>query len=107
MSIRVASHMARKAVTRDLSGQIINLIDETDGGWIIRNRQVVNNEKWQRMLEIEKDKREAALAATKAINNPTAPVADRNVAPSKTIELEKRVTDMESKLDAILKAVQK
>jgi hypothetical protein len=48
-NINVSGRMARKSVVKDMNGNIINLIDETDGGWIIRNRQVVNPEKFEKM----------------------------------------------------------
>jgi uncharacterized protein YceH (UPF0502 family) len=107
MSIKIAPRMARKSTVRDTSGNIIDMLDETDGGWIIRNRRVVNEEKYNRIIQVEKDKREAALAITKATSVPAAVAESRAASPGKLDSLDKRVTDMESKLDAILKAVQK
>lgn len=97
--------MARKSTVRDLNGNIINMIDESDGGWIIRNRQVVNQEKYQELLKKEEDKKLAAQAIIHQKVDDNAP--DRTVAPSKVEALEKRVEDMDSKLDAILKAIKK
>lgn len=104
-NINVSGHMARKSVVRDLNGNIINMLDETDGGWIIRNRQVVNQEKYQALLQKEEDKKLAAQAIIHQKVDDNAP--DRSVAPSKVEALEKRVEDMDSKLDAILKAIKK
>jgi uncharacterized protein YceH (UPF0502 family) len=108
MSVQVANRMARKSVVKDLNGNIINLIDETDGGWIIRNRQVVNVEKYNALLQKEKDKQEAAKVVMDTSlhkNDPHAP--DRTAAPSKMQELEKKVEGIESKLDQILNALNK
>lgn len=97
MTINVSSHMARKSVTKDLAGNIINLIDETDGGWIIRNRQVVNPEKFQALVQKEKDRQEAAQAVTHQITDPNAP--DRTAPPSKVTELENKIAELEAKLN--------
>lgn len=103
--VRVAGHMARKSTVRDLSGNIINMLDEADGGWIIRNRQVVNQEKMDAYIKKEQDK---ALAAQAVVHQVTSPNAEeRVVAPSKVDALEKKVEGMETKLDAILKALSK
>lgn len=103
--VRIAGNMARKSIVRDMSGNIINLLDETNGGYIIRNRQVVNPERYQELLDIEKDKREAAQAIVHQKVDPQAP--DRTAPPGRVEALEKRVEDMDSKLDAILKAIKK
>lgn len=100
--------MARKSSIKDLDGNIINLLDETNGGYIIRNRQVVNPQRWEEIQKMEADKREAAKAAAMAINNPNAP--DRTVAPRDTARLdavEKRLDGVDGKLDAILAAISK
>jgi len=112
MSIQVADHLMRKSTMRDINGNIINLIDEANGGYIIRNRQVVNQERWDEMLKIEQDKREAALAVTKAIESPNAPLRNGTAQEaqkqiSKVNELEERLNKQDEKLDAILKALQK
>lgn len=101
---------------RDLSGNIINLMDEADGGYIIRNRQVVNQEKFDEMVRKEKDRIEAAKAQTMQVESPNAHL--RNQAPviqdgqaivkdTKVDELEKKVNALDSKLDAILQAIKK
>lgn len=88
-----------------MNGNIINMIDELNGGWIIRNRQVVNQARWDELQKIEQDKREAAKAASLAINNPNAP--DRTASPSKVDALEQRVNGLDAKLDQILNALKK
>lgn len=88
-----------------MNGNIINMIDELNGGWIVRNRQIVNQTRWDELQKIEQDKREAAKAASLAVNNPQAP--DRTAAPSKVDSLEQRVNGLDAKLDQILNALKK
>lgn len=100
--------MARKSVVKDLSGNIITMLDETDGGYIVRNRNIVNQEKWQEYLKKEEDKKIAAQAILHQKVDANAP--DRTIAPTQNAKveaLEKKVEDMDSKLDAILKAISK
>ena len=97
--------MARKSTVRDLSGNLITLIDENDGGYIVRNRQVVNPEKWNVLVQKEKDKQEAAKAQGMQKVDANAP--DRTVASSKVDALEKKVAGMENNIAEILKLLQK
>lgn len=100
--------MARKSVVKDLSGNIITMLDETDGGYIVRNRNIVNQEKWQEYLKKEEDKKIAAQAILHQKVDANAP--DRTINPTQNAKveaLEKKVEDMDSKLDAILKAISK
>jgi hypothetical protein len=110
------SGLRKKSILRDTNGRIINWLDETDGGWIIKNRQVVNQERYDIELQKEKDKHTASsaiaeqvvaspenLALRTGIIRTDSPTAD----PSKVDELEKKVEGMESKLDAILSALAK
>lgn len=105
MSIRI-DHLYKRKIVKDLAGNIIDWFDEADGGWIIRHRQIVNKEKWEALKKIERDKIEAAKVAAEAManpesfQNPSAP--DRNFAPSKVEDLEKKVAGLEDKLDKIL-----
>lgn len=110
--IRIAGHMARKRIVKNLSGQIIDLMDETDGGWIIRGGQVVNQEKYQELLRKEEDRKKAAKAQTEAIVASAELEAQRNgkagavqTGPDRVSELEKRIDAQDSKLDAILEAI--
>lgn len=103
MSVNVG-HLYKKRIVRDLQGNIINWIDETDGGWIVRNRQVVNQDKINLEAAKEKDRQESAKAQTMPAENH---VPDRVEQPSKMAELETKVNDMGNKLDAILKALNK
>jgi len=103
------SNLRRKSILRDTSGNIITWLDEADGGYIVRNRQVVNQEKWNAILKAEEDKKIAAQASAEQVSAPKHVEALRSgktlptVNPqSKVDELEKKVDNMESKLDAIL-----
>lgn len=111
MTVKVSDHLYRKSTMRDLSGNIINLIDETNGGYIIRNRQVVNQERWDEIVKIERDKIEAAKAVTHQVSSPHAEQRNGTPAqvkaqPDKLEALEKRIDSQDAKLDAILKALQ-
>jgi hypothetical protein len=115
--------MARKSVTKDMNGNIINLIDETDGGYIVRARQIVNPEKWNKLVEAEQARRDSAKAMTEAVAAPPEIVALRNQTgvtvetlakvqsgekvPDKVDQLEQRMNEQNDKLNAILKALQK
>ena len=103
------SNLKRKSVLKDMNGNIINLLDEADGGWIIRGRQIVNQDKWNQILQKEEDKRLAAQAQAQQVSAPKhiedlrAGKKESTPNPlSKVDELEKKVDNMESKLDAIL-----
>lgn len=80
----------KRTIVKDLSGNIISLRDEANGGWIIRDRQVVNEELWNEYVRKEKDKAEAAKAAAN-------PKIRENYPESKNDEQE---TDKVSKLEA-------
>lgn len=107
--INIAPRMARKKIVKDLKGGIIDMIDETDGGYIIRGRQVVNQEKWEEYLKKEADKKEAAQAMAKAIHVPPEVAEARagNTSAMKEIkeemaEFKKEVND---KFSEILQAI--
>ncbi len=99
-NINVSGHMARKSITRDLSGNIINLIDETDGGWIIRNRRVVNEDKYNNLLKKEEDRK---IAAKAVLDQGSSAGVDRTAPPSKVEELNKQIAE-QAKLIAELTA---
>jgi len=111
MTINVG-HLYKKRTVRSMDGTIRELYDEADGGWIIRGGRVVNQEKFNEMKKIEEDKKLAAQAVLH--QKVEADVPDRTVKAEEAIknqsrldELEKKQDSMDSKLDAILKAIQK
>lgn len=104
----------KKRVVKNLSGQIIDLVDETDGGWIIRGGRIINQEKYAELQKREEDKREAAKAMTQAIAAAPEVEAMRQgtaVQATASLErmekLEKRIEEQDNKLDAILAALKK
>lgn len=107
MSINVGNLHRKRTLKRWGQGNpIIELLDETDGGYIVRGGQVVNQEKWDALLKKEEDKRKAAQASAFAVQAATAP-EDRNQAPTKVQELEKKVESIESDIKKILNLLQK
>lgn len=110
MTVKVSSHLAKKRIVRSTSGQIIDMFDETNGGWIIQKGHIVNKERWDELMRIEQDKRDAAKAVAFQKVDPGAP--DRTVTAQEAIknqskmeELETRLNKQDEKLDAILKAI--
>lgn len=104
MSVNIGQ-LFRKRTVRKLDGSIYDLVDEADGGVIISKGRIVNQEKIDELAKKQKDRETAAQAITQQVSHPTAP--DRTSSPSKVDALEKKVEGMETKLDAILKALQK
>jgi hypothetical protein len=112
MTVNVASKMSRNKLVKDFSGNIIDWYDDKQGGWIIQKRQVVNQEAWNKYLQIQKDKQEAASAIGKQKVDTNAP--DRTVVPSKVQELEQKqeamaskIEEVDTKLDAIIELLRK
>jgi hypothetical protein len=111
MTINVG-HLYKKRTVRRLSGEIIDLVDEANGGYIIRRGQIVNQERYDELKKIEEDKIKAAQAVIHQKVDDNAP--DRNVTAQEAIknnskmeELETKVNSMDSKLEAILNALNK
>lgn len=94
----------KNRIVRDLRGNIVDWIDEADGGWIVQKGQVVNPDKWNEHLQKEKDRQEAAKAVTLQATND---VPERASTPSKVEELEKRMDGIDDKLDSILNALKR
>lgn len=112
MSVQVASKMARNKLVKDTQGNIIDWYDDKQGGWIVQKGQIVNKQAWDAHVQREKDRREAAVAITKQRVDDSLP--DRTQTPGKLGELEekiketeKKMSDMDTKLDAILNAIKK
>jgi len=112
MTLNVASKMSRNKLVKDTQGNIIDWYDDKQGGWIVQKRQIVNQEAWNRYIQILKDKQEAMTAIGKQKVDDNAP--DRTVVPSKVQELEKKQEEManeiketNTKLDAIIELLRK
>ncbi len=105
MNVQIGTLHRRRSV-RKMSGEIIDMSDETDGsGVIIRKGQVVNQKKVDEMIKKEEDKKLAGKAEALQVSSPEAP--DRTAPPSKVLELEKRVEGMEGNIAEILKILTK
>ena len=88
-----------------MSGQIIDMFDEADGGWIIQKGRVVNQDKYDEMIRKEEDRKIAAQAVTQQVSSPMA--EERTQAPGKLEALEKRIDSQDAKLDKILETLSK
>jgi uncharacterized protein YceH (UPF0502 family) len=109
MSVQIGQ-LQKKRMVKNLREQIVDWVDETDGGVIVSKGRVVNQERWDRYQKKLADEAEALKAISKQNNDPNVP--DRTIVPSKVNEVEKKVVsletkvnDMDNKLDAILKAI--
>lgn len=110
-NINIAPRMARRSVVRDIRGNIIDLLDESDGGYIIRKGVIVNQEKYDEIKKKEADRKEAAQAMAKAVTPPPEVVEMRQGhIPNKDInELKEQFSsfkkEVDTKFDAILEAI--
>lgn len=118
-NINIAPRMARKSIVKDLRGNIIDLIDEERGGYIIRRGQIVNHERYNEMVQKEIDRKKSIEAQLNPVSNPNTP--DRTVTAKEAIKQQSKVEELEErlnkqddkldkqndKLDKILKALQK
>ena len=99
-------HLFRKRTVRSLSGNIIDMSDEANGGVIISKGRVVNQEYINELARKEEDRKLAGKAMAEQVTTSNAP--DRTVTPSqvnKLADLEKRIDGQDAKLDAILAAL--
>ena len=131
-NINVSGHMSKKTIVRNLAGNIIDLRDEANGGWIIRGGRVVNENAFEALVQKQNDVKEASRAVLNQVTvskeiedqragiatppkpetNPVVPAVAPDVVPTvvptdRVAVLETKVQDMDSKLDAILNALKK
>lgn len=101
MSIQVG-HLHKNKIVKDLKGNIIDWYDEANGGWIIKARTVVNQERWQQHLAMLKDRAEAAKAQTMAKMRDDYP--EQNPQQNEKVEkLEAELAEMKEMLKQALK----
>lgn len=91
---------------RNLAGQIVEWFDESNGGYIIKGGQIVNQERYDEEKKKEADRKVAATAQANAISSDSAP-PERTAAPGKIDVLEKKVESMEGNITEILKLLKK
>lgn len=107
MTINIG-HLYKKRTIRNLNGSIKYMEDEANGGVLIRNGHVVNQERINELARIENDKKAAATAFTNPVTAPNpAIVEERNVTPTKVENLEKEVASLRGDITTILNLLQK
>lgn len=122
MTVQVGT-LFRKRTIRKLNGQLVELVDEANGGAIVKNGQVVNPERYAEIQKQEEDAKLAAQALLHATAVPEEIQAVRTGRPTKETvekvtaaqqpkedkfaELEAKVKSQDEKLDAILAALNK
>ena len=97
----------KKSILRDMSGRIREMRDDAHGGWIIKNYQVVNQQRWDELVKIEEDKKKAAQAQAHAVAPKQEIIEQRATTPSKLQELETRINEQDKKLDTIISLLKK
>lgn len=105
MTVNIGT-LYRKRTVRRLDGSVRDMIDEANGGVIIANGRVVNEEVVKEINAKEADRKNSATEATQVHIAPEV-AEQRTAAPSKMQELEKRIDSQDAKLDAILAALKK
>ena len=64
-NVKIADRLFRKSVLRDLSGNIRNWRDDENGGWIVKDYQIVNQARIDELAKIEEDRRNSGCRAPK------------------------------------------
>lgn len=106
MTINIG-HLHKKRTVRNLRGEIVEMVDETKGGDIIRRGRVVNQEALAEVVKIQNDKKVASSAQANAIQAPVEVVAERQQNPGKVEKLEKEVGQMKDDINKILSILTK
>lgn len=113
MAVNVGHLHKKRTLRRWGSNEILDLQDEADGGWIIRKGQIVNQVKFDELVQKELDRQKAKEAPAQMAQSNVAPEV-RNaqggkVAPeaSRMDALESKVGDIEGDIKKILNLLQK
>lgn len=103
MAVQVGK-LHKNKIVKDLSGNIIDWFDEVNGGWIVQKRVIVNHERWNEEVRKQKDRAEAAKAATMAkIRDDYPELKEGEEQQSgKTEKLEKEVAELKEMLKKAL-----
>jgi hypothetical protein len=113
MSTNVGTLHKKRTLRKWGSNEILDLQDEADGGWIIRKGQIVNQVKFDELVQKELDKQKAREAPAQMVESPNAEARNgkpgdiKPETPDKVVELEKKVAEQDKKLDLILSLLQK
>lgn len=125
----VVGRLFRKRTVRNLDGSIREMLDEANGGTIIRGGHVVNVDRVNELARIERDKQAATAASSAVVEVPPEVVAARSQVPSelnivtspapevggempqvtpyRASPIEDRVTALETGIGQILELLQK
>ena len=103
MSNTQVGKLHKNKMVKDMRGNIIDWHDEAGAGWIVRGRQVVNQEAWDAYLNKQKDKQEAAKAAANPKIREEYPETKEGVTESSRVEkLEGELAEMKEMLKKAL-----
>jgi len=105
MSTQVG-RLAKNRIVKGMGGNIIDWFNEEEGGWIVQKGSIVNQVAWDKHVQKEQDKIEAAKAVGMAKVREDYPEQSPHQI-KKVEELEEKVTAMDDKLNQILKALSK
>lgn len=95
----IVGDLSRKRTVRKLSGQLVDLLDEANGGWIIKGGQIVNQTRYDELRKIEEDKAKAGQAQHHAVVPPPDVQEMREGKPNRMENIEKRIEDTEKKTE--------
>ena len=107
MGTTQVGNLFKKSILRNLDGRIREMRDDANGGWIIKNYQIVNHERWDELVKIEEDKKKAAQAQSLGVVPAPEILEQRSATPSKIQELETRMNEQDKKLDTIISLLKK
>jgi hypothetical protein len=101
-------HLYKKRTIRNLNGSIKYMEDEANGGVLIRNGHVVNQQRIDELAKIEEDRRNSATAFANPVVAPNPAITEeRNVTPTKVEKLETDVAELKDNIAQILNLLQK
>jgi len=106
MTVQIGT-LHKKRIVKDLSGNIIDWFDEVNGGWIIKDRAIINHKRWEEEQKKIKDKIEASKAQSLMRNNPAVNSEMSEVpATSKKIkEMENDIKDIKDNLNTLIEII--
>jgi len=110
---KAAARMVRNRLVKDFNGNIIDWLDESRGGWIIRKREVVNHEEWQKELDKKEEIKRQQVELQRKLQEQRAQEA-QEVQEVPVLQSDERITMLEesqketsAKIDKILELLSK